>query len=609
MVSRHHVVADVPVLTNLAGDPVRALGGETVWELEDREDSTNRLTLDVPLDESTDVVTDAEILFRGRRFKITETNRRRNGALTEIVADEAQVELSDFDLAVYKLNGTRLSVALSKALAGSLWKSAGVHDDTGTYYADFENETISRLLLFLQSQSKQWLRFDSVNRTVSLVEDKPAPLDRVFTYGVGVSDVEKNSTAPLATVIEPTGRGGMTIENVNGGNREVEDFSWYTGLGIPLARARARFTKKQFWADDRYVYAMNLLNDAKAKLAQLAHPQINYRVQADSGMVDGVRLGDRVWVVDEELGVKLATRVVRLVTSNDSAKDQLELDYLPRSFGSIRSGADGDSTDPGIDMVQFQVKNETPVTLGQAPVRVLDSTVQVIADTAFQVGVTVRLETTANALIEGYFLLDGARIDPEIKQTAVAGWWSFGLPFLVTQVTEGSKTFDFYLSVSAGAGTVPLRGAEMFIVTRAALGGLSNKRPDRSVHDHIGRWLELSGPRDQVTVLFPSDVGGAFAEHVGAWFAPIPAPADVATPMFQPEFTLAGGVIHLTGMLPGQVFTIRIEDALGARVGEDAFTADASGEYSLDMVAEFGMMPGAFDGTLLEFSQTFAFTV
>lgn len=187
--SRHHVVADVPILTTLAGDPMRALDGETKWDLEDREDSTNRLTLTVPLADAADIVTDAEVIFRGRRFKILEVNQGRASGTSDITADEAQVELSDLDHPAYKLNGSTLSAALTKALAGSLWKSAGVHDDTGTYFADFENESISRVLRFLQSQSKQWMRFDSMNRTVDFVDDAPPPLDRVLTYGVGVTDV------------------------------------------------------------------------------------------------------------------------------------------------------------------------------------------------------------------------------------------------------------------------------------------------------------------------------------------------------------------------------------------------------------------------------------
>lgn len=602
-------VLDVPVLTDMSGNPARALAGDTTWRLEDREDSTNRLTLTVPLADVAGVVPDAEVLFQRRRFKIIEVNRRRQPGSAEVVADEAQVELAGVVPAAYKLNGARLSAALTKALAGTGWVSGGVFNDDGSYYADFENEPVNRLLRFLQSQSKQWIRFDSVNRKVFLTEDKPAPLDRVFTYGAGVSDIEKRATAPEVTVIEPTGRGGMTITNVNGGSPIVEDFGWYTGLGIPLAEARKRFTKKQFWADDRYVYAMNLLRDAQKKLAELAYPQINYKITGDPGTADGVRLGDQVWVVDEELGVKLATRVVRLVTSNNRSQNQIELDYLPRSFGSIRTGADGDSTDPGVDQVQFQVKNEAQITLGQSPVRVLESTVQVIADTAFQVGVTVRVQTFAAGEIGGYFLLDGVRLDPEIQQTAVAGWHTFGLPFLVTQVTEGSKNFDFYMTVSSGVAVVPVRHAEMFIVTRAALGGLDNSRPDRSVADHIGRWFhDLPGPTDSVTVDVRPPIGDVIAEQIGEWFEEISAPVDVGVAMFRPEFSVTGTTISLWQMIPGQVFTIRVESG-EERVGEDSFQADAAGEYVLNLGAEFNLPAGTYSGVIVEFGQSFNFTV
>lgn len=411
-------------------------------------------------------------------------------------------------------------------------------------------------------------------------------------------------------MIEPTGRGGMTITEVNGGKSSVEDFSWYTGLGISLTKARARFTKKQFWQDDRYVYAMNLKRDAQARLALLSQPQINYKVSAASGLADGLRLGDRVWVVDEELGVKLATRVVRVLTSNDAAQNQIELDYLPRSFGSIRTDAEGDSTPGGTDMVQFQVKNEEVVTLGDTPARVLASTVQVIADTAFQVGVVVRVKLGTAALVEGYFQLDGVRIDPEIRQDAGAGWVTFGLPFLVTQVTEGSKNFDLYMLLSNGSAVVPVHGAEMFIVTRAALGGVDNRRPDRSVTEHIGQWFRpITAPADNATVWFPAMLSSNPSEHLGEWFTSIPVPTAHGVAMFKPEVAVTGGVVAVSGMIPGQVFTLRFDSVQGTRVGEDAFTADTNGKYTLDLVAEFAIPVGAYTVTDTGFGQTIDFTV
>lgn len=609
MSAPHFLAGDTPVLTDISGDPLRALAGETEWTLEDREDSTNRLTITIPLSVAADVVADGEVIFQHRRFRIADVDRSRVSGTAVVEADETQVELADIAPAKYALDGSTLSDALTKALIGTLWTSGGVYDDTGTYFSDFENESVTRILRFLQSQSNQWVHFDSMNRVVTLVDSTPPPLDRVFTYGAGVSDVKKRETPPKYTVIEPTGRAGMTIANVNGGSKTVEDFGWYTGLGMTLPQARARFTKKQFWDDDRYVYAMNLLRDAQAKLAEDAYPQITYEVDAEPGEIDDVRLGDRAWVVDEVLGAKLAVRVARVVTSSDGSASQLDLDYLPRSLGSTRSDERGDSTVAGTDMVQFQAKNQQPVILGSAPVPVLQTTVQVIADTAFQVGVTVRLETTAQAEIGGYFLLGGTRIDPEIRQTAAPGWWTFGLPFLVTQVTAGSKNFDLYMTVSAGSATVDVRDAEMFIVTRGAMGGLSNERPGQNVQDHVGMWFtDLPGPSDAATAIFPPHLNQGAVDAVGEWFTLIDSPVDVAAAMFKPSFSVAGTTITLTGMIPGQVFVVRVEFSGGVMSGMDSFTADGAGGYVLDLATHFALAAGNYSGELVDFHQPFTFT-
>lgn len=603
-------VADVPVLTDLAGIPQRAFGADASWEFEQREGSTNRLTLTVPLGDAADVHEDDEILFRRRRFKVTEVDRTRAAGQVAIVADEAQVELAGIVRAVFSLNGSLLSQALKKALEGSLWSAGTVADDTGSYFAEFADEPISRLLRFLQAQSAQWVTFDSLNRVVSFAPDQPPPLDRVFSYGVGVADIEKRSSAPEATVLEPTGRGGMTIENVNGGKASVEDFGWYTGLGLTLAAARARFTKKQVWSDDRYVYAANLLRDAQAKLALLSRPKIAYTLTVASGTIGGLALGDRVWVDDRQLGIKLTTRVVQVLESSDPSRDQLELDYLPESFGSIQSEEAGDSSTPEVDAVQFLVKNTNPVTLGAVPVPVLMTVVQVIADTAFQVGLTVRAQITAPALVTGYFLLDGQKLDAQIMHNEAAGWVSYGLPFLATQIPAGSRHFDFYMAVSAGAGTVPVNGAEVFIVTRGALGGVSNKRPDQSVSDQVPLWLaQIVAPADAATVVFPIRVVEGLLEQIDPWMGALAVPADVVVVWFDPLISITESTVTLTGMLPGQSFTLRLDSVGGAQIGQNVFTADVSGEFTIDLAIEFVLGPGDYIGVVVDSGQEFPFTV
>src|SRR5690625_1755590 len=211
----------VATLVGLDGRPLRAIGPDLGWSLELREDSTNELVLEgVALADAADVVQDMEVLFQGRRFKIQDVDRDRAVRSAAITAEEAQVEFSEGTVPSFKLDGARLSKALERAVAGTPWSSGGVYDDTGTYYADFENQTAAHLLQFLQAQSGQVLHYDSINRVVSLERLDDAPLDRVFTYSGGATTIIRKGGPVEATVIEPTGRGGETIAH---GERGLED--------------------------------------------------------------------------------------------------------------------------------------------------------------------------------------------------------------------------------------------------------------------------------------------------------------------------------------------------------------------------------------------------
>jgi hypothetical protein len=583
-------------LADLAGVPQRGLVRSVSWTLEERDDSTNRLTVEVPLGDASDVTADRELLLAGRRFVITSVLKNKAARIATLAADEVQVELASDPLATYGLAGDLLSTALTKALAGSRWEPGEIDDNTGTYYADFENITALDAVRFLVQQSRLRAVFDSSTRIVHLRDMSAVDADRVFTYGAGVDGIDRTEEAPTFTVIYPTGRDGLTIEGVNQGLPYVEDFGWYTAQGVPIDVARERFRRVEYWTDERYIYNENLRRAALARLAVSAYPAITYSVSVDSAKAVGLVLGHPVWVVDHELGLKLTAQVAAVTRTQDASEVQVELGFLPPSQSTITSGLDvGDSTPSESGEALFQTKNQTAVTLGPVAVPVLQVEVNVYADTGFQVGVVAVVEITAPGLLSGYFLLNGSRLDVAPRQTAATGWVTLGLPFLITPVVAGATALDFYLQVDSGAGIVHPLGAEIYITARGAYGGITHERPDRTVRDEIRHWLDLAAPGDVVSVDvgLPITVGPSDAIDLAAVLA---VTDGLVTWRPMPLWSITSGdVLTMWGGAAAAEYTIQADTGVTA-----ALVLDQSGGGTWDLSVVLGLNPGTHDCLIVE---------
>lgn len=486
----------------MTGELLRPLSKKADWELEEVKGSTNRLTIEIPLSDGFGVTTDQELLFRKKRYVITEVRRYRGSGSITVIADESQIELSDRNIKKFSLKKTILPDAMKKAVSGSNWTVGYVYADGKDYFAEIENKSSMYCLSFLENQSGGRLIFDSVKRTVSMAmleEDIP---DRVFRYKQNMDDISKTEVQPQATIIYPYGKDGMSISSINGNVPYLEDFSWYTALGVDIKVARAKYSKEFVWKDDRYIYAGNLLRDAEKKLATMANPQINYSIKASGTEAEDLTLSDAVFVVDEELGVKLKALVARLRICKDSSKNEIELDYLPSSLGDIfDDGSLGDSSGGTNEVAVFQVKNPAKVDITVVPSIALSASVSVYTSTYFEVGLTMVLNCTTAGLLEGHFMMDGNRMTTEIKQTVTEGWHTIGLPFIITQVQEGTKFLDFYLSTT-GSISIDVERAELYVKSQGAFGGASNERPDQRITEDVELIKKVADINDNVAVIF-----------------------------------------------------------------------------------------------------------
>ncbi|GAA1453483.1 phage tail spike protein [Nesterenkonia lacusekhoensis] len=344
---------DAIAVLNWNGTPERVIQ-DAHWKLEDRDDSTNQLRVTCSLAEAEGIQDEQELIFKQRRFIVQQVRRTRSDDRAEVTADEAQVELSGRVLEEFAPNAWTLEEAVQELLSGTRWTMGRI---MGVRYgrAQFEDLSVLEGLRFLARHQDARLSFDSLRRRVNIAPDMGETHEIVFTYKRELTDIVKQSRAPITTVIYPTGADDMGIESVNDGVPYVEDYGYYTAQGISLADARELYRKEDRWRDQRYEVPENLKRDAEKRLQEEAYPAITYELTAaatrssysDDFELSGLSLGDQVYVWDDEVDAKLRAEVSVVTTSSDASENNLTLAYVPESLSERNEGTFfGDSGRP-----------------------------------------------------------------------------------------------------------------------------------------------------------------------------------------------------------------------------------------------------------------------
>lgn len=115
-------------------------------------------------------------------------------------------------------------------------------------------------------------RFDNVNKVVTLRNQNIGQnLGAFVTRDLNLKENNyKGKSTKFATRLYAYGKDGLSFASINGGKPYVDD-NTYTSRVICA-----------YWKDERYTVAQNLLDDARAKLAEMAIPQRSF----DCSVVD-----------------------------------------------------------------------------------------------------------------------------------------------------------------------------------------------------------------------------------------------------------------------------------------------------------------------------------
>lgn len=218
-------------------------------------------------------------------------------------------------------------------------------DPNRTFSMKERANTVLELLRKWAEVTGTRLDLNTKHRTINLLRpagnEIAAPISFRLEYAHNITEMRREMKQPETTRLYPFGRDGIGIKDINNGSEYLENFDWYkTRYGIDTTVARRQFTKESMWEADEYITAMDLIEAARRKLAELSQPSISYEIQmaslpGEQELFVDINLGDVVTVKDQDLGIDINTEVVGMTRYWDEPwRDEIELSYLKPIFGS-----------------------------------------------------------------------------------------------------------------------------------------------------------------------------------------------------------------------------------------------------------------------------------
>ena len=238
--------------------------------------------------------------------------------------------------------------ALSEALATSRWEVGVVENlglnTTSFYRCSVKDAVQNKIVKVWDGEFSTSIKVEGnkiVSRKVNIFKKRGDDHGKRFVYGKDIHEIEKvvNEEDIITALygfgkgeeIEETGGHGRRIDfaDINNGKKYVENNAARLKYGRNSDKGKVHvFGKIEF---DDITDKRELLAKTKEELEKASTPKITYNAAVEDlakhGFeYEGVRLGDTVTVIDEELGLRLKARVIKLVKNlANSSADKITL--------------------------------------------------------------------------------------------------------------------------------------------------------------------------------------------------------------------------------------------------------------------------------------------
>lgn len=234
---------------------------------------------------------------------------------------------------------------------------------------------------------------DSLNKIVTFVEKRGSDRGVYFSSQLNLKSVgQQAQTTDFYTRIIPVGKDGLTIEAINGGKKYLEDHTYSPKV------------KTYYWKDERYTVPESLMEDAREKLYDLAHPVVAYTCSVlDLAKVSRkysilqFGIGDTVLIIDKYTKIREQQRIVKITEYPDNSdKNTCEISNVKLSFEEyVQKYEDTSDTVDNITTDNGTVDGDAIDSIDAAKVQRLD---EVIANSAKFVEVNTKILNVSDML-------------------------------------------------------------------------------------------------------------------------------------------------------------------------------------------------------------------
>jgi phage minor structural protein len=197
-------------------------------------------------------------------------------------------------------------------------------------------KTVLELLLEVCNLFGAELKFDTIDRTISLVEKIGEDNGVRFYYNKNLKTIERSvDSYDLITRLYLYGANDMTVKTVHpDGLDYVENLDWVNALNL---RNKIRVDR---FKDERYTIPQNLYDDGKKMVDELSKPTISYSMKiSDLSILSGhehesIGIGDTIYAIDTELmNLLIDARIVRRKYNVRQPKDsEVELNQPKKTL-------------------------------------------------------------------------------------------------------------------------------------------------------------------------------------------------------------------------------------------------------------------------------------
>lgn len=322
---------------------------EGFLELDDR-----KLSFSVPATEAAGLENECYIRTKEDEYVVKEL--QREGAYIKVSAALNLEDLEGNAFRAFKSTEQPIDKALALAFAGSGW----LVENHGVAKKRTLSMSYTDAVKILKQAVKTYrveIRIDSLAQTVHIYPSVGSDRGVYFSSQLNLKKLNIQSTSyDFYTRIEPYGKDGMTIEEVNSGSAYLEDNSYSSKV------------KTYIWKDERYTVPESLMEDARYKLQDLCRPYTAYTadvmdlasVSKKYGILD-YGLGDTVTLLDAASGTREKQRIVSMKQYPDEpSRNTCQIANRRLSFeGMAQKYADASDTVQNITNDNGEIDGDT----------------------------------------------------------------------------------------------------------------------------------------------------------------------------------------------------------------------------------------------------------